>query len=171
MTEEQLKLVEDNIKLVNYFINRYYHWIQGSEDAYQLGCLGLVKAAQKWNPERGAFSHFAGLMIRREINQAIQYCNRQMRKADEPVASLDFMLDEDTALSSMISTGEGVEQDVTLKVTLETLLNSINPRHKKVIEMLYFEGLANKEVAKILGVSDQRVRQIELLALNKMRFF
>ena len=171
MTDEQIKLVEDNIKLVNYFINKYYHWIKGNEDMYQLGCLGLVKAAQKWNPGRGAFSHFAGLMIRREINQAIQYSNRQMRKADEPVASLDFRFDEGTALSSVISTGEELEEDITLKVTLEKLLNSINLRYKQVIEMLYFEGLPNKEVARILGVSDQRIRQIESLALKKMKYF
>ena len=67
MTNEQKKLVEENMTLVYYTLKRYYPWLLQDEDTRSIGMMGLLKAAQKWEPSKGKFSTFATKVIRTEI--------------------------------------------------------------------------------------------------------
>lgn len=66
------------------------------------------------------------------------------------------------------------EEDVRLKRDINNALNTLGEDHKKVLELRF--GLNGKEmvgtleeIAEIIGVSKERVRRIELLALKSIR--
>jgi len=66
------RLVEDNLNLVHTCANRFRGRIAASgseyDDLFQAGCIGLIKAADRFEPERGfAFSTYAVPVILGEI--------------------------------------------------------------------------------------------------------
>lgn len=78
--------------------------------------------------------------------------------------------DEPEIEETMVET----EYESNLKKDVKRVLNTFSPEHKKVLELRY--GLNGNEVvntleeiAEILGVSKERVRQIELLVLKHLR--
>ena len=52
---------------------------------------------------------------------------------------------------------------------LAKVLSSLKPRERKVLELRFKEGMTLEEVGKIFGVSRERVRQIEAVALRTLR--
>lgn len=66
--------VTENLGLVHIIIRRHFSKTQYDyEDLFQEGCVGLVKAAEKFNPELGfQFSTYAGKLIWGEIRRYIR---------------------------------------------------------------------------------------------------
>ncbi len=61
LTEEQKQMVEDNIKLVYFVINK--HWQGQPQDIknelFQEGCIALINAVKRYDSDVGKFSTFA----------------------------------------------------------------------------------------------------------------
>ena len=53
---EITKLIEDNYNLVGYTLNHFYPDLKTDEDIIQIGSIGLCKAANNYDPTKGAFS-------------------------------------------------------------------------------------------------------------------
>ena len=67
LIEENLRLV---LKIANDFLGRGLPW----DDLVSEGNRGLMTAARRYNPERGAkFSTYSALWIKQAIRQAIAY--------------------------------------------------------------------------------------------------
>ncbi len=67
-----------------------------------------------------------------------------------------------------------VEEEVIKKDTLEKLrkaINKLDERERLVIQLVFYEELPLKEIARILGCSISRVSQIKGEALEKLRRF
>lgn len=80
--EERNKLVADNHKLVWYYVHKLVAQEQLKEDAFQEGCLGLIRAAHLYTPERDAkFSVFAAFEIQCSIRDYLFY-NRDIKLPD-----------------------------------------------------------------------------------------
>jgi RNA polymerase sigma factor (sigma-70 family) len=69
---EQINLINSNIKLVNYVINKL-HITHDYEDILQEGYLALCKAALRYNKNKGKFSTYAYNYIKNSILQYINY--------------------------------------------------------------------------------------------------
>lgn len=68
MKPEQSRLAENNLGLVHACAKRYAGRGEEYEDIFQAGCVGLVKAARSFAPEKGfAFSTYAVPVILGEI--------------------------------------------------------------------------------------------------------
>jgi RNA polymerase sigma-B factor len=64
------ELVEMHVPLVRFFVRRYAGRSQPYDDLLQAGCLGLVKAVDRFDPERGLqFSTYAAAKIVGEIKR------------------------------------------------------------------------------------------------------
>lgn len=74
------KLVEHNLRLVRWIARRFTWSNIDFEDLVQEGNIGLMKAADKFDPERGRFSTYASWWIRAAITRAIADQNDTIRK-------------------------------------------------------------------------------------------
>ncbi len=69
----QHRLVEENTGLVHGAVRRFLGRGYDSEDLFQIGCIGLIKAAQKFNLEFGVqFSTYAVPLILGEIKRFLR---------------------------------------------------------------------------------------------------
>ena len=60
-------------------------------------------------------------------------------------------------------------KDLDTLLSLKDALNKITEREKMIIEMRYFEGLSQAELANILSISQAQVSRIENGALNSIK--
>src|SRR5574344_1874453 len=84
---ERNTLIEENIKLVFYCFNRLHkdRFVEKyADDLKQEGMLGLMKAANTFDSEKGRFSTYAILCIRNEMFMFM----RKMRKSFDREISL-----------------------------------------------------------------------------------
>jgi RNA polymerase primary sigma factor len=78
--EERNKMVEDNLGLVYYVAKKYNNRGLEFEDLVQEGSIGLIKAAEKFDPKRDVkFSTHATWWIRQAIVRAISNQSKTVR--------------------------------------------------------------------------------------------
>ena len=87
-----MDLVKDNLGYVITLARQYKSDILSTDDLISEGSIGLMKAAQKYDPQRGKpFVTFAAPYIRRSIEAAISRLDTQqdIRSTDEslPIGS------------------------------------------------------------------------------------
>jgi RNA polymerase primary sigma factor len=223
------RMVEANMRLVINIAKNYPNPLVPFEDLVQEGAIGLMTAAERYDPGKGyRFSTYATHWIRQAISRAIDnkakairipaHVSESLRKlervrtalvretGEEPSAellasklglsvrkvnaliqagqepvSLDMLVgDEDnTTLASLILDKAAANpQDSLLsaekQAELNALLNILTPREREIMQKrLGFEddsAQVLQEIGEKLQISRERVRQIEMQALRKLKF-
>ena len=132
-------------------------------DLLSAGFAGLVEAAHRYQPGRGAaFATFACYRIagamRDELRarRAREFCDlRDLDEADEPA---DPAPSADAALAA---------RDVL--ASLSRALESLPDRERVLIERCYLDGVALSTVAAELGVSSSRASRLRARAVAALR--
>ena len=171
------KLVADNLGYVVTLARQYKSDILSTDDLVSEGSIGLMKAAEKYDPERGkVFVTFAAPYIRRAIEAAINRTatGTEVRSTDEslPIGSrnnytlLNVLEDPNAKKADAI-----VEED-TLNDDLLACLDVLNEREHEVISRYY--GLKGwrqtmAEIAEDMELKRERVRQERDKAVRKLR--
>jgi RNA polymerase primary sigma factor len=225
------KMIQSNLRLVINIAKRYMRLGTPFLDLIEEGNLGLMKAVDKFNPNKGfRFSTYAAWWIKQGITRSLSeqgkmirvpvYMNdiiTKWRKNKERLAqklkraptdieiakklkiprdkieqinfwmntstsSLDSPIGEDSEgkVSDLIEDETAIQPDASIehlldKERVDNLLEIMSDREREILDMRF--GLADKrphtlaEVAKKLGVSRERIRQIEELALRRIRKF
>jgi RNA polymerase sigma factor (sigma-70 family) len=89
------QVVVDNLRLVTHVLSKYGYF---SPDKFQNGCIGLLKAAETFNIEKGVpFHNYAAFCIETEVRLAFRRVNRAFEGKSE--GFLDS-LDAPSALSN-----------------------------------------------------------------------
>lgn len=125
LNDAQRKQVEDNMGLVGKVIKDRVHNVNGLgiytyDDLFQIGCIGLCKAAA--TDKGGCFSTYAYRLIRNEICSALIYANRRAGKEvpTEPKVLSTYEAEivpqqTDNTLTDLLDEAEQVTSGVTKK--------------------------------------------------------
>lgn len=190
--EAQNKLVEANLRFVVKIANRYKHYME-LEDLITEGNLGLMHAAEKFNPNNGnKFSTYAVWWIQAYIQKAIRETStgirfpahkfKEMKNPKWNIASLDKTIDcdgdADVTLGAFlkdnrVQTPEEEFINSSSSSQIRKMINNLNANEQTVLTKRY--GLDGKkpmslsEIGTLMGYSKERIRQLELRAINHLK--
>ncbi len=155
--------MEQHDGLVHAFIRRQGGGKLPYEEALQAGRVGLWHAIQGYDPARGtAFSTYAWVAIWRQVHRRDKELNR----------GTNVRLSERPASWVVLDPIEEVERNLTIGV-LQDLVGQLPKRLGQVIVGRYGLGeqppCTLKELGKELGLSGERVRQLQQEALAWLR--
>lgn len=181
------EILEANLKFVFDIAKHYTGRGLSISELISEGNMGLLRAIEKFDEEKDIkFISYAVWWIRQAMLEAIK--KKKMLKMVEidPTESNDVIFerkiadDEDERIGGVSDVGFSNEVDehkmelkANQKEVIGKLLNSLNSREKEIIEHYY--GLSNKreltlnEIGKKYNLSSERVRQVKLTAIRKLR--
>lgn len=145
LTKSQQKKVEQNLGLVGKVIKDKVHnpgqnCIYSYDDLYQIGCVGLCKAA--YSDKGGCFSTYAYRLIWNEICTALIYANRRAAKECELIPEI-FGHEDYT------------DEHSELEIILDRLEKESSEAMAKGIRAIRLsaEGYSCAEIGQLLGES------------------
>lgn len=164
------QIVQANLRLVVSIAKRH---MKSSDDFFSLvsdGNMSLFRAVEKFDYARGnKFSTYASWAIMKNFARSIpdEFKHKdRFRTTGEEV----FMAHEDTRIDHF---AEEIEQKAREK-QINRILNRLDHREQQIIIRRFGlnhsqEPLTLKEVGAELGVTKERIRQLEARALSKLR--
>jgi RNA polymerase sporulation-specific sigma factor len=172
------KLIEHNLRLVAYIVKKYYSRFKENEDLISIGTIGLIKAVDTFDYEKGAkFATYASRCIENEV---LMYFRNTKKLCAE--VSLSESIDSDSdgnnlSIIDILKTDDNITDIVDLKIKVAQLLEYIDkqltPRERKIIKVRYgllgTRPLTQREVASQLLISRSYVSRIEKKALSKLK--
>ena len=178
--EARSKLIEHNLRLVAHIIKKYYSAYGEQEDLISIGTIGLIKAIDSFDAEKGTrLATYAARCIENEIlmhfraikkNAGIMSLSEPIDSDSEgnPLTLIDLIFVDDTV-------AEEIDKIKKSKQLYEYLELFDDEREKEILIMRYglydTKEMTQREIAKKLGISRSYVSRIEKRGIEKLRYY
>lgn len=180
--EARERLIHANLPLVVRVAKIYMPPCDEMLDLIQEGNIGLIRAVDKFDPERGTkFSTYAYFWIHKQIQIYLKKNTDHTLSLDMEITdSSEYLLLSDTIEDKATLLGNQGIKNIDLLIEQEeqqhqvrVLFCHLSEREQEVLRLLYGIGLREgyniTQVAEILRISKVRVCQLRDRALRKMR--
>jgi RNA polymerase primary sigma factor/RNA polymerase sigma factor len=174
MTAIRNEIVQANLRLVVSIAKRYVNRAN-PDDLFEKcsdGNISLMRAAEKFDYARGnKFSTYASWAIMKNFARTIP--TEQRHQSREQSGCADGLLGE-TIIDDRADPEASERAQMVRETKIELLLERLDEREQKIIRARfglppYKEPMTLKLVGAEMGVTKERVRQIEARALVKLR--
>lgn len=154
------QLILDNLGLIHFVMNKMELY-GDRESYYDAGLIGLIKAANEFDPDKGfKFSSYATTAIRNNILIEMRERNSNKRKANYNTVSLETVVGDsdkkDLTLGDLIADDFDMEEHMIKKELLEAVfkaISTLNDDEKLLIKYYIFDEMNQGEIAKKLGMT------------------
>lgn len=177
-TKARQELIEHNLRLVSHIIKKYWSNYDEQEDLISIGTIGLIKAVDSFDAEKGTrFATYGARCIENEILMFFR-----SKKKDANVVSVNEPIDVDSegnplTLIDVIYCDDTISDDIDLKnkkARLYELIDAMdNERDREIIIRRYglynTKELTQREIAAEMGISRSYVSRIEKRVLGELR--
>lgn len=164
------RIVEANTRLVFSIVKKFINANNAFDDLLSDGIVALIRAVEKFDYDRGfRFSTYATQVVRRNAYRQVVQKQQERVKMVGGIEELNVdVSDEDRG--SAISETRWHE----LRSRLSLMLDELDRREKFIIRARFSLGSHRRvhtlqALADRLGVSKERVRQLERRAMDKLR--
>jgi RNA polymerase primary sigma factor len=164
------RIVHANVRLVVSIVKQFSDERNSFDDLLSEGINCLIKAVEKFDFDRGfRFSTYATRAVRREVFRLVQRHHRDRSR---------FTTGSQEVLSQELTTETSTDRSESawkkIDNSIGEMLSSLDEREQFIVQARYgFHDLGEKptfqRLGEMLGVSKERVRQLEQRALNKLR--
>lgn len=162
--EARDKLIVNNMPLVYVVAARHKPTLQ---DALSVGYIGLIKAADSFDPERNrAFSTYAAKCIYNEIVMEARRLSRHRREVSLCMEGENGVKYEDT-LASPLSADAALDNAEAREVLISAL-NALPERERGMLS-LFINGVAQAKIARAYGVSQSYVSRLNTKSIIRLR--
>jgi RNA polymerase sigma factor (sigma-70 family) len=173
--------IADPLRLAGRIVRKYApHLKSFDHDAAVVDCLLGIWLAER-RKEQGSphpLPSLAGWEARHELSKAVRADRLKGFRSvpdevhsgasDIQLLSLDFSAEPDyPTLAERLPAKAGSDPDA--KLDIAALLAGLPDRLMQLLTLLYFDGLSAKEVGTMMGICEQRVYQLETVALKQLR--
>lgn len=149
------------------------------EDLYQCGYLALAEAVEDYNRDRGSFLTWFGFFLQTAFAEETGYRTQRQRRdplrgaisLDDPVPGTDDLLLSDTVADSedrIADTEDAIWWDELHTAMLEAL-GSLPPDCRDILRRRFYQLQTLARAAQETGRTQNRVRQIEAIAIRQLR--
>ena len=173
------RLIEHNLRLVAHVVKKYSNTIYETDDLISLGTIGLIKAVDSFNNEKGIrLATYASRCIENELLMLMRSSKKQSKEVSlfDPIGSdkegntiqlLDVCVAEEPDIV------ERMEEQQKLGKLREYIDKVLTEREKEIITLRYGitggREVTQREIADKLNVSRSYVSRIEKKALKKLK--
>jgi RNA polymerase primary sigma factor len=163
-------IVRANMRLVISIVKKFVNKQNGFDDLLSDGIMALIRAVEKFDAGLGfRFSTYATQVVRRNTYRRVMERQAERLRVGGNIHDDGLDLSDEQKASGM---SEARWHDLRSKLSL--LLDHLDRREKFIIRARFSLGAHRRiqtlqRLADILGVSKERVRQLEKRALEKLR--
>lgn len=164
------RLVEANLRLVISIVKKFVNTNNSFDELLSEGIVGLMRAVEKFDYERGfRFSTYATQVVRRNSYRTVVTNQQDRQKVASGLQDMDIDVSDEERVSA-ISEKRWHE----LRAHLGEMLDELDRREKLIIRARFSLGSHRRvhtlqSLADRLGISKERVRQLERRALEKLQ--
>ena len=176
--QARARLIEHNLRLVAHIMKKYYAAESDQEDLISIGTIGLIKAVDSFDPNKGTrLATYAARCIENEI-----LMHFRARKRAAGTVSLSEPMESDSegnplSLMDLIYTEDTIAENLDVKRKTKQLYAFLqemeDSREKQILIRRYglfgCEEKTQRELAGELGISRSYVSRIEKKAVSYLR--
>jgi len=173
-------LIKRNLRLVAHVVKKYQNVDEDMEDLISIGCIGLIKAIDTFDANKGRLATYACRCIDNEILMMLRNKKKTSREVSlyEPIGQ-----DKEGNEIHLLDVLEQEQRDIVEEMEFENtrqklaaaMEKCLTQREQQIVILRYglygMQELTQNEIGQQFGISRSYVSRIEKKALQKLMIY